>query len=134
MKQFVWPIRVYHEDTDGAGIVYHANYLRFMERARSEWLRNMGIEQPHLKQRYNVIFVVKKLSIDYLKPALFNDLLHVTSHLIQIGKVSMTMNQQIMRNGDSLLCKAEVKLASVNGQNQRPLRLPVDIIKILAEK
>jgi acyl-CoA thioester hydrolase len=131
MKQFVWPVRVYHEDTDGGGVVYYANYLKFMERARTEWLREIGIEQTKIKQRHNLIFAVRKLSIDYLKPALFDDLLQVTSHLTHMGKVSMTMNQQISRDEGTLLCKAEVKIASINTLNQRPLRLPTVILKIL---
>ncbi len=133
MKQFIWPVRVYHEDTDGGGVVYYANYLKFMERARTEWLRDLGIEQTQIKQQYNMIFVVRKLTIDYLKPALFNDLLQVTSHLIHIGKVSITMNQQISRDEGTLLCKAEVKIASINTTNQRPLRFPAAIMKILTD-
>src|SRR6188474_3375586 len=71
-RRFSWPVRVYHEDVDGSGVVYHANYLKFLERARTEWLRSLGFEQTELAVRHNVAFVVRSLSIDYLKPAAFN--------------------------------------------------------------
>jgi acyl-CoA thioester hydrolase len=130
MKEFLWQLRVYHEDTDTGGIVYHANYLKFMERARTEWLRDLGFEQTQLKQQHNLIMVVRKMSIDYLKPALFNDLLHITARVTKMGKVSLTMTQQVLRDAE-ILCAADVKLAAINATNMRPKPLPSDIIKAL---
>ena len=129
MSEFVWPIRVYYEDTDAGGFVYHTNYLKFMERARTEWLRDLGFEQTQLKQQYNLVFVVRQLSIDYLKPALFNDLLHVTSKLT-IGKASMIFTQQVLREAD-ILCRAVVKIAAINLVKQRPQPIPPEILKVL---
>jgi acyl-CoA thioester hydrolase len=130
MNEFIWPIRVYHEDSDAAGIVYYANYLKFMERARTEWLRDMGFEQTQLKQQHNLIIVVRKISIDYLKPALFNDLLHIKTRIIQRGKASMTMAQEVLRDTE-ILCTAAVKVAAINVNNQRPQPFPPDILKAL---
>jgi len=130
VNEFVWPLRVYYEDTDAAGVVYHANYLKFMERARTEWLRELGFEQTQLKQQYHLIFLVRHLSIDYLKPALFNDLLHINTHITQLGKVRMTMAQQVLRESD-ILCTARVKIAAVNANNQRPQAIPPDILNVL---
>jgi len=130
MKEFIWSIRVYYEDTDAAGIVYYANYLKFMERARTEWLRYLGFEQTQLKQQHNLIFVVRKISIDYLKPALFNDLLHIKTRLTRLGKISLTMTQEVLRDAE-ILCVAEVKLATINAINRRPQALPPDITTTL---
>lgn len=130
MNEFVWPIRVYYEDTDAGGFVYHADYLKFMERARTEWLRDLGFEQTQLKQQYNLVFVVRQLSIDYLKPALFNDLLHITTGVTKMGKASMTLTQQVLREAD-ILCSAVVKIAAINLVNQRPKPIPPDILEAL---
>ena len=77
-EEFNWPVRVYYEDTDSAGIVYHASFLRFMERARTEWLRSLGFDLPVLKNEHEVLFTVSRLRIDYLRPAKFNDMLDVS--------------------------------------------------------
>ncbi|EDN67062.1 4-hydroxybenzoyl-CoA thioesterase [Beggiatoa sp. PS] len=128
-NEFIWPIRVYYEDSDAGGFVYHTNYLKFMERARTEWLRHLGFEQTQLREQYHLVFVVRKLSIDYLKPALFNDLLNVTSRLTQMGKVSITFNQQVLRDTE-VLCEAVVKIAAINPIDQRIQPLPWDMLKI----
>ncbi len=130
MNEFIWSIRVYYEDTDAAGIVYYANYLKFMERARTEWLRDMGFEQTQLKQEHKMIFVVRKFSIDYFKPALFNDILYIKTRMTQLGKASMIMTQEVLRDAE-ILCRAVVKLAAINAINQRPQAMPPDIIKAL---
>ncbi|MBE9562407.1 MAG: tol-pal system-associated acyl-CoA thioesterase [Proteobacteria bacterium] len=127
MKNFIWPIRVYHEDTDSGGVVYYANYLKFMERARTELLRSHGIEQTTLKQEYNTILVVSKLSIDYLKPAVFNDLLDVVINMTKLGKVSFAMEQKVLRN-DEILCTSIVKIGAINSVTYRPQPLPATII------
>ena len=95
MIDFTWPVRVYYEDTDAGGMVYYANYLKYMERARTEWLREMGYEQTRLKQDYGVQFAVTKVNIDYLKPALFNELLTVYTNLTGTRKASFDLEQVI---------------------------------------
>ena len=92
---FNWPIRVYYEDTDCGGVVYHSNYLKFMEQARTEWLRSKGFEQDILIAEYGVIFAVRSLSIDYVKPALFNQLLTIETTIKKQTKVSLLFNQSI---------------------------------------
>jgi len=130
MTDFVWPIRVYHEDTDASGIVYHTNYLKFMERARTEALRDKGIEQPQLKQLHNLVFVIRRLSVDYLKPAYFNDLLNITVRMTKLGKASFVMAQQILRESE-ILCQGTIKIGAINVVSQRPQPMPLDIIQRL---
>ncbi len=133
MNNFIWPIRVYYEDTDMGGRVYYANYLKFMERARTELLRDKGIEQTQLKQQHNLIFVIRQVTIDYLKPAFFNDLLNVTVNMTKLGKASMTMVQQVLRESD-ILCQGTVKIAAIDVVSQRPKAIPLDIVKMLNPK
>jgi len=130
MDKFIWPIRVYYEDSDAGGVVYHSNYLNFMERARTEWLRNKGFNQTALKQQYNLIFAVRKISVDYLKPAFFDDLLTITVQIIKIGKASIIMAQQVQREAE-IICTADVKLASINAVTLRPQTFPSDILNLL---
>lgn len=122
-EDFVWPLRIYYEDTDAGGVVYYANYLKFLERARTEWLRHLGIEQTQIKQQNNLIFVVRQVSIDYLRPARFNDFVHVITQITRLGQVSITMTQQILRQQE-VLCSAVVKLACVDASSFRPQPLP----------
>ena len=126
MSQFGWPIRVYYEDTDSGGVVYHSNYLNFMERARTEWLRAMGFEQTTLKEEYGVIIVVHSLSISFKKPAYFNDMLVVHSTLSNTGHSSIEMTQTIQRNG-ILLIEAQVKAAFVDVVSFKPVGIPAKI-------
>jgi len=130
MDDFIWPLRVYYEDSDAGGVVYYANYLKFMERARTEWLRNKGFEQTALKQQHNLIIVVRKISVDYLKPAFFDDLLTITVHLSKIGKASIIMAQQVQREAETI-CTANVKLGSINAVTLRPQAFPSDILNVL---
>jgi len=130
MNDFVWLARVYYEDTDAGGVVYHTNYLKFMERARTEWLRDKGIEQPQLKQQYNLVFVVRQVTIDYLKPAIFDDLLNVTVNVKKWGKASITIAQQVLRDTD-ILCTAVVKIAAINIVKHRPQPVPIEILQRL---
>lgn len=120
---FAWPVRVYYEDTDAAGVVYYANYLKYMERARTEWLRASGFDQTELAERYGVIFVVRSAAIEYLAPARFNDELQVTVELIKVGAGQIDLVQRVLR-GDALLAKAAVKVACVARTTMRPTRLP----------
>ncbi len=132
MKEFILPIRVYYEDTDAGGIVYHANYIKFLERTRTEWLRELGFELTDLMQQYNLVIVVRRITIDYLRPALFNELLESTVQLTKLGKASMTLKQQVLRQGD-ILCSAVVKVAAINVVNMRPQAVPNTLFKALQE-
>ncbi len=124
---FSWPVRVYYEDTDAAGVVYYANYLKFMERARTEWLRALGFEQTTLLHDYNVVFVVRSLAIEYLRPALFNDELEVTVSLTG-ARGSLLELAQSVRRGAHNLVTGEVKVACVNTQSFKPVRIPKSIL------
>ena len=141
-QQFNWPIRVYYEDTDSGGVVYHSNYLNFMERARTEWLRHLGFEQTFLKDTLNVIFVVHSMQIAFKKSAKFNDMLAITSELHQVGRSSLQFLQKISVNQPVLgqrnvLVEAEVKLACVNALTFKPIGIPQQIksaIKLTMEQ
>lgn len=119
---FTWPVRVYYEDTDAGGVVYYANYLRFLERARTEWLRAAGFEQPQLLRDFDVIFVVRALTIEYLRPARFNDLLSVTVSPVHLGRSVLELAQTIER--DAPLVTARVKIACVQASTFRPTGVP----------
>ncbi|MDM8545049.1 tol-pal system-associated acyl-CoA thioesterase [Candidatus Venteria ishoeyi] len=123
-KVFEWPVRVYYEDTDAGGVVYHANYLKFMERARTEWLRALGFEQDQLRQDYQRIFVVRALSIEYLSPARFNDALIATAEITEIGKSKLEMQQYILSHErERILTKGQVQLVYVHSESFRPQRI-----------
>ena len=111
-RRFEWPVRVYYEDTDAGGVVYHANYLKFLERARTERLRAMGFEQDELQKRDGILFAVKSLDVNYLKPARFNDALLVTADLGEVKHVSVTFNQRVFRETEprQTLCLARVRV------------------------
>ena len=130
-RTFIWPIRVYYEDTDAIGVVFYANYLNFMERARTEWLRSLGFAQTTLLHDHNVVFVVRALTVEYLKPALFNDALDATV-LLKDMRGSLIELSQTIRRGAQTLVTAEVKLACVNTQSFRPIRIPKPILEKLA--
>lgn len=128
MNEFLWPVRVYYEDTDSGGVVYYANYLKFMERARTEWLRQLGFEQDELIQKEAVIFAVRSVQVDYLLPARFNDELSVSANLIEQGRASLTIEQSITRVADnSLLCKGRVKIVSLRPDSFKPCAIPDNI-------
>lgn len=123
---FNWPIRVYYEDTDGGGVVYHSNYLNFMERARTEWLRDIGFGQNQLRDELGMIIVVHALSIDYHYPARFDDALVVTSQLIKIGGSSF-MFEQIIKRDELVLTCAKVRLVCVDINKFKPVAIPQKI-------
>ena len=131
MKVFNWPIRVYYEDTDSGGVVYYANYLKFMERARTEWLRSFSIQQDRLRDQFGVIFAVRQVQIDYLLPAKFNDELVVTTRVNKKGKASIVFEQTIVRNNE-VLAKANIKIASLDADLFKPVSMPALIIKTLS--
>ena len=120
-------IRVYYEDTDAGGIVYYANYLRFMERCRSDWLRDLGYDILAINQQYGVFFAVRSTSLEYFKPAQLSDLLTVTVKLQQLKHVSLNVEQHIYRN-DELLCEGRVRLASLNAATLSPTPIPEPLI------
>ena len=127
METFHWPVRVYYEDTDSGGVVYYANYLRFMERARTEWLRSLGVEQDLLIEQEGVLFAVRHVDLDYLKPARFNDLLEVSSKVIEFGRASLTFEQKITRmdaETKTELCRGQVKIACLGAESFRPRPIP----------
>lgn len=123
MSHFDWQVRVYYEDTDGGGVVYHSNYLNFMERARTEWLRHLGFEQTCLRDEHNTIFVVHSMQIVFKKPAKFNDLLTITSQLAEIGRGSFEFLQKITIN-QQILVEAQVKVACVDTISFKPVAIP----------
>ncbi len=122
-------MRVYYEDTDAGGVVYHSNYLNFMERARTEWLRALGFEQTDLRDQLQVLIVIHSMQIAFKKPARFNDLLTVKSHLTALGQSSWHCAQTILK-GDEILIEAQVKAAFVNSQTFKPTRIPAAILKV----
>lgn len=128
---FIWPVRVYYEDTDAAGVVFYANYLKFMERARTEWLRALGFEQTTLMHDHNVVFVVRALAVEFLRPALFNDALEVTVSLTA-ARGSLLEIAQTVRRGPRNLVTGGVKVACVNTQSFKPVRIPKSILEKLA--
>jgi acyl-CoA thioester hydrolase len=120
---FIWPVRVYYEDTDSGGVVYYANYLRFLERARTEWLRAAGFEQNELAQAHRVVFVVTALTIEYRRPARFNDLLGVSVEPAELGASRIVLLQRVLRDASEIVV-ASVRLACVNTATFKPARIP----------
>lgn len=126
------PVRVYYEDTDAGRVVYHSNYINFMERARTEWLRSLGYEQDILIREQGIVFVVRSLQVDYLKPALFNDLLHVEAAIHDIGRTSVHFRQNIWRdnkleNKREHLIAGIVRVVCVDADSFRPTAIPSEI-------
>lgn len=120
---FSWPIRVYWEDTDAGGVVYHASYVRFLERARTEWLRALGVHQTTLRDRDDVVLAVRELHLDYLKPARLDDELVATAVLRDPRPASFRVVQEL-RRGDECLLQAEAKIACLKASEFRPRALP----------
>ncbi|ATQ78358.1 MULTISPECIES: tol-pal system-associated acyl-CoA thioesterase [Massilia] len=120
---FSWPVRVYYEDTDAGGIVFYANYLKFFERARTEWLRAANVGQQALRDQDGAIFVVKNASIDYHAPARLDDELNLTLSIEKLGHASVQFLQQAW-HGDVLLASARVKVGCVDAASLRPRALP----------
>ena len=124
MKSFELPVRVYYEDTDAGGVVYYANYLKFLERARTDWLRSLGFEQTSLMRELGILFAVRRVEIDYLAPARFDDALLVDAAVSAVSKVSLTFRQQIRRVPDQLLIDATVKVVCLDQERFRPTAIP----------
>ena len=131
MNTFSFNIRVYYEDTDSGGVVYHANYLKFMERARTEWLRTLGFEQTDLNAQLQVMFVVHSMALQFKSPARFNDEIVVQSQIMRVGHGSIEFTQTVMRAAQVLIM-ATVKLACVHSETFKPTAIP-DVIKTVME-
>jgi acyl-CoA thioester hydrolase len=122
---FFWPVRVYYEDTDVAGVVYYANYLKFYERARTEWLRAQGFEQDQLRDAYGIVFVVSKVQVDYIRAARFNDVLQVSCHLQKQSVAALYFEQKVLRTSDgALLSEAKVQIVCVDAARFKPKAIP----------
>ena len=130
MEKFIWPIRVYYEDTDAGGVVFYANYLKFFERARTEMLRAMGYEQDELIVNEGIIFVVRSVQVDYLSPARFNELLEVSAEVTLAKKASLIFEQLITR-GDDVLCKGVIRIACLDALTMRPKAIPENLLELL---
>ena len=135
---FHWPVRIYWEDTDAGGIVFYANYLKFFERSRTEWLRSLGIEQQQLKDSLCGMFVVAETNIRYHRPARLDDELIVTASLIEIGRASMIIKQQALLKSEQpglptahLLCEGTIRIGWVHSASLQPMRIPAAILDSL---
>ncbi|OIN93473.1 MAG: tol-pal system-associated acyl-CoA thioesterase [Comamonadaceae bacterium CG1_02_60_18] len=130
---FTWPVRVYWEDTDAGGVVYYANYLKFFERARTEWLRALGVHQQAIKERTGGMFVVSHADVRYLRSARLDDELLVTTSLRELGRASITIAQEVRLAGAQqpvLMCQATIRAGWVNAQG-RAARMPQEIMDVL---
>lgn len=123
---FSLPVRVYYQDTDAGGVVYHSTYLNFMERARYEWLRELGFDIHSLVQIHKAIFMIRSLNIEYFKPALLDDLLHVTVQVTAVGRSRLTLTQQVLR-GQTILAGAVVNAVCVGIDTLKPVSVPVPL-------
>lgn len=136
---FVWPIRVYYEDTDAGGVVYHSNYLQFMERARTEWLRTMGFNQEQLHRERKLLFAVTNMEIRFQSPARLDDSLNVSVTMSSLKRASFILHQTIQRthhstsNNPQTLIQASVRIALLNN-HFKPTRLPPDLLKQLNKR
>lgn len=128
MRIFDIKVRVYFEDTDAGGIVYHANYLRYFERARSDWLRVLGGEQKILLEQ-SIAFVVKDINIRFLKSATLDEILTVTCEAVIIKRVSLIFKQAVYNNNNELLVEASVKIGCIDAQHKTPCRIPETILR-----
>lgn len=142
VADFIWPVRVYYEDTDNGGVIYYANYLKYMERARTEWLRARGVEQDQLAEQEGLIFAVRSAQVDYLKPGRFNQLLSVSVDVAETGKASLSFDQSVrLANANEithstnnlttkgeesglLLCQGKIKIACLDANTLKPRSIP----------
>ena len=130
-KQFSWPARVYWEDTDGGGVVYYANYLRFLERARTEWLRSLGFVQTELAKSPGIMFVVASVNIEYRRPARLDDSLTILCTCEQESAACLRFDQRILRDAE-LLVTASCRVACLDAATFRPKRLPAAIVEAMS--
>ncbi len=130
---FRLPVRVYYQDTDAGGVVFHATYLDYFERARTEWLRDLGFDIGVLAQRDGVLFIVREFRVAYARPAQLDELLEVTVGVEHIGRAQFTLAQQVLRSGE-VLVRASVNLACVSSGSFRPVRVPETLREVLVER
>ncbi len=132
---FIWPLRVYWEDTDAGGVVYHASYVRFFERARTEWLRAKGIDQVSLREEHGVIFVVHSMELQFLKPARLDDLLHVTVQVSDIRSASFKVEQTLHPDAgcSTLLVGAQVRMACIDAEQWKPHQMPKFLLREISQ-
>lgn len=130
-REFIWPIRVYYEDTDAGGVVYYANYLRFMERARTEWLRSLGFDQRRLAEEAGVVFVVRALEAEFLAPARLDDQLLIGVRPVRCRRASFECQQTVAREAapDQVLCRGRVRVACLRASDFRPVAMPKAILE-----
>ena len=127
---FFWPVRVYYESTDAGGVVYHAEYLKFFERARTEWLRSLGFEQTALREQHGIVFVVHSMTLRYLRPAKFDDALMVQTSIVKLGRCAFEFEQEVWRDQEKLVT-AHVTVVCVTDAGFKPVSIPETItIKI----
>jgi acyl-CoA thioester hydrolase len=123
---FAWPVRVYYEDTDAGGIVFYANYLKFFERARTEWLRACGVDQRRLAEESGVLFVVRSTALDYRAPARLDDVVTITNKIEKLGRASVDFLQEAWR-GETLLATGTIRVACVESATMRPAAIPAHV-------
>ena len=125
---FDFPQRIYFEDTDAGGVVYHAHYVKFLERARTEWMRYLGFTSSELERKYKMLWVVSELAVEFVKPARLDDSINISVAIENLGRVRCTFHQEI-RRGDETLVKARVLVASVSADDFKPIEIPADLRK-----
>ena len=130
-QRFRHATRVYWEDTDAGGIVYYANYLKFFERARTEWLRSLGVEQQQMRERLGAMFIVSRTTVRYLRPARLDDTLDVTVAVRDAARASLSLEQQALR-GTELLAEGEIRIACVDAPSLRLRRIPEEVLQRIA--
>uniref|UniRef100_E6PLJ3 Putative Pol-Pal system-associated acyl-CoA thioesterase n=1 Tax=mine drainage metagenome TaxID=410659 RepID=E6PLJ3_9ZZZZ len=138
---FIWPVRIYWEDTDAGGVVYYANYLKFCERARTEWLRSLGLDQQRLAERDALLFVVSSAQVRYLAPARLDDQLTVSVTVVEVGGASLELLQEVRRcapasdtsnaAATTLLASVQVRVACVQASSFKPRRLPAAVLQAI---
>jgi acyl-CoA thioester hydrolase len=129
---FIWPVRVYYEDTDAGGVVFNANYLKFFERARTEWLRQIDVDATRMREQFQCMFVVKAINVEYHAPARLDDELQVTSLVQKTGRASIVFAQEA-RISDKLLASATVTICCVSIDEWKPIKVPDSILKSMLE-
>lgn len=129
MSEFRWPVRVYYEDTDVVGVVYHANFLKFMERARTEWLRSLGFDQDRMIGERGVLLAVRDITLRFVRPARFNEALEITCSVGEPGGASLVFDQQVLAQGDAdrVFCRGRVTVACLDAASFRPRPIPADM-------
>ena len=125
---FEFPQRVYFEDTDAGGVVYHAQYIKFLERARTEWLRYLGFTNSELERKYKMLFIVSEIAVEFVKPARLDDAINISVGIENLGRVRLRFHQEI-RRGEDILVKARVSVATVAVDSFKPAEIPMDVRK-----